>query len=363
MQNEKIGKFHAISLIVIATMNKIILSVKQYIISDCASASLINVIYISILALIVISLFCLLAKKFSGKNILDISYYLGGNFLKFIVGIVFIVYFILIAAILLRKLCNWLQIVYYPMTDILFLLTLFAITSILIVRFRSESNIKVSIAIFPLLVLIIILIFIGNLKNYNLTSIYPILGNGVNATFIHGAINIFTFSAISYLYFLPPMLKEPHKFSSVAITSVIISAILLFLTVANILLTFGYSLSSSELFPLYISVRYIEFGTFFQRLDAVFLFFCILNFICFFCLNATICIEILKQITNISDRHISIYPLTATIIGVAILVKTTSALHFLENTIAKWFFFIVGLGLTFVILISANIKYKIFRRS
>ena len=362
MENEKIGNIQAIALVVISTMCTVFMSVKQLIIADCASSSLINVVYVFAIALILTLVFCTLSKKFSGKSILDISYFLGGRVLEFIVGIIFIAYFVLTAAILLKKLCSCLQIVYYPMTNIKFILLPFAIATTIIVYFKRDSSFKASVIIFPLLILVICLIFIGNIKNFDINSIYPILGNGINSTFLYGATNLYVFNAISYLYFLPPKLREPKKFKFIAFISITISAILLFLIVANLLFTFGYNLSSTELFPLYLSVRYIEFGTFFQRLDAIFLSFCVLNFICFLCLNTTVCIGIFKQITHLSDKHLVIFPHVATLIGFSMLIKSIPKLLIWESSISKWFFFLITIGLTFIILVSARIKLKLSRR-
>ena len=68
--------------------------------------------------------------------------------------------------------------------------------------------------------------------------IFPILGEGLVQTFVTGLGNISAFGGIVFLYFMPPLLKEPNKFRKVAITSVVISAIYLILAVSIILFMF-----------------------------------------------------------------------------------------------------------------------------
>ena len=64
---------------------------------------------------------------------------------------------------------------------------------------------------------------------------------------------------------------------------------------------------TNELMPLYSAVRYIEFGTFFQRLDSIFLLIWILSFFCYLGIMFTICTNIFKKTTNLEriDNMIS----------------------------------------------------------
>lgn len=359
MENEKIGNLEAISFFVVLSINAILLSISQFLINQCGSSSLLNVLYVTFIGILVMFIFCLLLKKFEGQSLLNISQFLGGKVLKIIVGICFIAYFICRSCIFLRKISICLQIVYYPMTNIIFITSLFCIAAGVIVGLKNNSILKSCTLIFPILFLIIILIFIGNAKNFTFENIYPILGNGINETFFSGITNIFAFGGISYIFFLPPKLKHPEKFTKISILSMIFCGIFLIFTIANILFLFNIDVETNAIFPLYISVRYIEFGTFFQRLDSVFLLLCILTFICTLSLNVYIIIDIFKEISNISDSKPIIFPCLLTIFGFSIAITQNSALEFLENTISKVLFITLSLVVTFIILVSANIKKKI----
>ena len=66
----------------------------------------------------------------------------------------------------------------------------------------------------------IVLVFIGNSKNFHFENIYPILGNGINATFFSGFSNVFAFCGLAYLFFLPSKLRNPEKLTKISIISV-----------------------------------------------------------------------------------------------------------------------------------------------
>ena len=66
-----------------------------------------------------------LLKNFGSEDIIDISEYLGGQVFKSIVGVLFLFYFIFSSASLLREFCEGLHIVFFPMTNIVFIIISF----------------------------------------------------------------------------------------------------------------------------------------------------------------------------------------------------------------------------------------------
>lgn len=358
MENSKLENLEAIALIIIQSVNCMIFTTSQVLVNTCASSSLINVLFISFITLIITILFCLLSKQFLGKDLLNVSEFLGGKTLKTIIGLLFIAYLTFRASLLLKKICICLQIVYYPMTNMVFIISLFCITAGIVCMLKNNSVFKSAILIFPLLFITIILVFIGNSRNFNFDNIYPLLGNGIKTTFLTGISNIFAFGGFIYLYFVPSKLKNPEKMTKVSLISISMSAIFLLFSCSSIMFLFGDEFSNTELFPLYVSVRSIEFGTFFQRLDAVFLFLCIFGFICALSLNTYIVIDILKTVTCTQNNKPFIFAYLLTVFGISISFKLNSTLTFLEGNISKLLFVILALAVPFIILISANIKKK-----
>ena len=110
---QKIGKFEAISLIIMITINQIIFNLPNTIILNTGSSAWLNVIVISIIAILFSLLICKLFKKFPTQDIVDVSEYLGGKILKAIVGILYILFFIFIAGIFLRYLASSLKLIYF----------------------------------------------------------------------------------------------------------------------------------------------------------------------------------------------------------------------------------------------------------
>ena len=358
MNNTKLSNFEAIAIIVTITITHSILTLPKSIMAPVDSASLLNIVYVSILAVILSTVIYKFLNKFPGLDIIDISEILGGKFLKRVVGFVFLAYIIFITSVLLRTFSHCLKIVYYPMTDLIFIIAIFAVSIPISCTLNSETIFKANLIIIPIVLLSIVFLFIANTKYFNFQNIYPLFGNGLNATFGKGASNIFAFGGITILYLLPPILKDKEQFKKVSIVSIILSAIYFILAIATILFMFSSVSFTNELMPLYSAVRYIEFGTFFQRLDSVFLLTWILAFFCYLGITYRFCTSIYKKVTNIKSDKLISYPLTLLILALSLLPKDESITNFFEGTVYRYLFLILNIGLSLVILALAYLKKK-----
>lgn len=355
---QKIGKYEAIALIIMVVINQIFLNLSNNIISSTGSSSWINVIYITIIALLLGVLVCKLLKPFGSKDIIDISEFLGGKILKNIIGIVYFTFFVFTAGIYLGYLVNTFKIIYFNQTPIIFLLLCFLIPIVISARVGIKSISQINLFLLPIFIIIIVVIFISTASNFVPERIYPILGFGVDKTFITGLSNLFAFSSFSYLYFLMPMLKEPKEFKKIAIPSIIISGIYLLLSIISLLMLFPYIAFTDELLSVYLLARIIEFGSFFQRVDAIFVFTCILSTLSVLSFTTCIITNIFKKLTSIKYSKEVTYSIAAFIFSIAVIFKDISSLNFIQNVILKYTIIILVFIVSLIIMILANLKVK-----
>ena len=85
MDNTKIGNKEAIALLVTIAFNHMMLSITKSIINFTGSASLLNILYVAIITIIFTCIICYFLNKFPTFDLIDISKYLGGNILKYII--------------------------------------------------------------------------------------------------------------------------------------------------------------------------------------------------------------------------------------------------------------------------------------
>lgn len=354
----KIGMFEGISFIVLIMLNNIILSVPKEIIKSTASGAWLNILVLSILAIIFIVIICKLFKNFPYMDIIDISEFLGGKPLKFAVGIAFIVMFIIIMATFLRSFADILQIIFLNHSPIAFIIAFFLLGVIISNKLGLGTIAKVSsVAVILVIISFIILITALN-ESYNIYNLFPVFGYGPFATFLNGLTNIYAFSGLCILYFLKPFLSSEKQFNKIAITSVIISAVLLFLSILNQLLMFGVMFDSEVSMGMVLSSRILNFGNFFQRVDGLFTFFWIFSQLAYLSIATFLILYILKKITNTTSQNGMLYPIVMIIFAICILpknfVEASNTLIPFTNTFKTLVIFII----TPIILILANLKFK-----
>ena len=357
MTSSKFNVKEAISLVLVVAVAHSLLSLPKNLLEEQKSAVILNIIYVSILAILFSYLVYKLFKSFPGKDIIDISEFLGGKSLKNILGILFISYLAFSGSILLRNFCESIKIVYFPNTRVAFIIAMFIAAIIIVCSLDFKSNIKTTFIIMPIVLLSMVFLFICNLKNFSTDRMFPILGDGFTNTFITGIGNLYAFSGIVFLYFLPPLLKNPSKFKKISLISISISAVYIIMTVSIILFMFAYFVNIDEIMPLFSAARYIEFGSFFQRLESIFLLIWFIIFACYLSITMMYCTEIFKKITNLKDSKPIVPFFGLLFLAIALMPKNYASSSFLETTAYP----ILTIGITFILsgllLLLANIKF------
>ena len=244
------------------------------------------------------------------------------------------------------------------MTNTFFVILLFIIAIAITDKLEFTATLKTNLIIVPIALLSMIFLFGSNLKNFSFNRVFPIMGTGFVNTFILGIGNIYAFSGIAFLYFLPPLLKKPENFKKVSIGACILFAIYLILTVSIILFMFSYFINTDEILPLYVVARYIEIGTFFVFLESIFLLIWMIIFACYLSIVVRFCMLIFKKITNIKQIKALSYPFAILVLSIALIPNTYASAKQYEATVYPYI--ILGLDYIFCILllIFANLKRR-----
>ncbi len=357
MTDRKIGTIEAIALVLTVGINHIILNLPQDIINSTSSASILNVIFVSIIALGIVFLIAKLFEKFPGMDIFDIGKYLGGKWLQFLLQIAFFAYFIFTISILLRSFSEGLKIIFFPRTPVPIIMFLFLMAMIILNKLGKISIIRANLFFMPLVLFSILFIFIANVENFTVQRALPLLGNGVSSTFFSGLSNLFAFGGISYLYLIPPHLKDQKNYTKIALISIGISSFFLLISVATLLFTFPFVTTSEEIFPLYLAARFIEFGRFFQRLDAVFVLIWILSMIGYLSIAFSFASDIFQKMAKLQSPKWIFSLLALLVFGIALLPQNMEQVSFLEENVYSSIILVLVFEVCLSILVLSNIKY------
>lgn len=358
MDTTKMGLLEAIMFILIVITNKIILNLPKNIISSCANSAWINVIYISIIAILFTMLIVKLFKKFESYDIIDISNYLGGKPLKTFCGIGYLIIFIFVASLVLRDFSETLRIIYYSDSPLIYIMLFLMIGAVIGNKLGFRAIVKANLFIMPIVIFSILIILFSSFKNFEIQRLFPIFGNGIDETFFSGFSNVFSYSGITYLFLIMPYLKNSKQFKKISIISIIISSLYLFLSVFCLILVFSYITVTDESNSIYLLTRTLEFGRFFQRVDAIFILLFILSCLSYLTITLFLALDIFKKITSIKDSKAMSYCFSILILGLALIPNNISIVRIANYTVFKYSILYFIFGFSTLILILANNKKK-----
>lgn len=354
--NNKIGFMEALSILMIVVFAHLILLLPKIIIEDQGTGSIVNIIYVTLLALFVVFILNLLYKKFKGMDILDISGFLFGNKFKFVIGLIYIFHSIFVASLLLRNTAENLKTTYFQNTPTPYIVFFMLVGVAYLNRFSLKTIIKCNLIIIPLIAISFITLFVLSFDNFVFERVFPILGNGAENIFLKGSSNIFCFGNIFFLLLLMPYLKDFNQFKKLSYTSIILSGFFIFITILGILLVFPLNVASTSNIPLYMQTRTLTFGKLLQRLDALFILIWDLNILSYLSTVIGFVVSIFKKITNIQTGKTISYSFVAILLGASLIYKNIIETRLLDSDWYKNFTLILVFGMGFLILLLANIK-------
>jgi spore germination protein KB len=160
MNNQKLGTAEAIAFIVIIILNHIVSNLPQALLNQCGTSTVLNVLYITILVFVFLCIMLKLWTKFGNNDILDISEFLGGKIFKTIIGVLFIVYFVIVSSTLLRNFSEMLKLVYFENTPIFVIILFFLVAGIIANIFGFKTISKCNIMVLPIILLNLLIAFI-----------------------------------------------------------------------------------------------------------------------------------------------------------------------------------------------------------
>ena len=354
--NRKIGFAEALSVLLITILAHLILILPKIIIESQGTGSIINIIYVTLLSLILIFILNLLYKNFKGMDILDVSSFLFGNKFKFILGIIYIIYMIFISSLLLRNTAENLKTMYFQNTPTTYIVFFMLVGVAFVSKYNLRTIIKCNLIIVPLILASFILLFLLSSENFVFERVFPILGYGLKSTFLTGSINIFCFGNTFFLLFMMPLLKDYNQFKRLSYVSVILSGLCILITVLGILLVFPLNVASTANIPLYMQTRTVTLGKLLQRLDALFILIWDLNIISYLSIVTGFVISIFKKISNIQETSTISYTFVAILLGTSIFYENILQARKFNTELYKYLSLIIVFGFAFIILLFANIK-------
>lgn len=317
----KIGVQEAICLVTIAIVNKIFFTSPGYLTRAVGNTGWYMTLIAMCSALVFFTFIYLLLKRFPGKNIVEIYDAVLGRIGGFLFSFILMASFLLYCGVLIREFVDVTKVYVFPITPPSALIGALLIVATFSVFLGLEA-IGRTAKLFAYVALFgyILVVFLSS-EHFNVAFLFPILGYGLDRTVTTGLMRSSAYAEVLILAVFAGSLQGSRHIKKAGYISLLLSGFLLSLGILCFTLEFEYTSVQEITAPIYIVVRIIKYGPFFQRLDPLFLFIWIITTIILVSSLFYTTVSIYCKIFRLQDKRPVIIPVGVLIFSVAIFPK------------------------------------------
>lgn len=274
IERTKIGASEIKILVLIFIGNKVFLGLPRKFIEAGATAGWMIPLISGLISLVLWLLIAQLLQRFPGQSITRINEKVAGKVFGTIINLLLMLYIIFITGIALREFSEAVLITALPETPISMVALLFTVVIFIVSYIGLEPIIRSAYIAFPLIFFGTIGIFLAIFPIVEFSYLYPLLGSGLNNILAFASPYSSSFGEVIILAILVPYFSFDNKKIKQIGTRCIVS-VALFLSATTLIyqLILPYPGSIESFVPFFQIARSIDFGRFFQRLEAIFVLF------------------------------------------------------------------------------------------
>ncbi len=287
-----------------------------------------------------------------GRNIISLTEKHFGVFGKYLISIILIVYLALSSSYILNEFSHLAKLVAFPTAPLWFAAVFFVVAAFAGASAKEDGILRISKFIAPFLLTTILVLLISVLCQSDFLNLFPILGTGATNTIGKGLSGVTFYSDIVLVFLINPFSTSPKTTKNAIFTASTIAIIINILAILTFTAKIPYPLSQDGDFPMYLLLKEVYYGRFFQRIDAIFLLAS--SFCGMFSLSVNFCLiaKILAQSFDITHRQATLFPISATI-----FLLSMGYLPISQTTVSNSLF-----PMTFVILGIILLIYPLTRK-
>jgi len=297
-------------------------------------------------------------KAFKGKNILEITEFLGGNILKKIVGTIFCATLFMEVSTMLMRFAESTKIAILPVTPILIVEGFFLIGMIISAYIGIESISRMHLVFYPLIIVGLLIVILGVIPNYKFANIFPILGTGPKNIFIYSINELSIFSELLAFYVLWAFGEKNNTINKNIFKGILLSIVIFTVSTLSFVMIFPYPKSNLFYLPFFKMARIIEYGKFFQRIESIFVLFWIFSGLLYLSLMFFVVLNVFQKSFNLKYYQPLIFPFAILTLAVSIIPENLAEMNKVYRENILKYSWTVAIILPLLICILAYIKMK-----
>ncbi len=317
------------------------------------SAPPISALISGILAIAIIWFFSVYLLKNNGGNLLDTANACFGKLGRLIFTLLIVFYLAVSVIFSLENFSSLIRLIAFPASPLWFITAFLTFGAVLGALGSIGSVVRIHGVFVPIIVIILALLIASTICPDDTSHLFSLPENGLKPLARDGFKGIILYTDIILLLMLTPT-GESRIYITKAVNIGAISALVLnFLFVLAFTLKIPQSIAQSQQFPIYLLMKEVYFGRFFQRLDALVLLASALSSMLYISLSLNIISTALRQGLGLSPK-----PPVTILIGIFLTLVSLQNDLFRTNTLL-YLVYICGFGvMAFSLLASIFSKVR-----
>lgn len=166
---------------------------------------------------------------------------------------------------------------------------------------------KASALFVPVIFIISIILTIPAIIGGNKFNLFPILGSGLFAIAGSSFKVLSSLFELSILFFMPSFLENKNDFKKIAIKSIGYTFIIFTAITLSCLATLHLSLPEGFFSPIFLIMRQVKIGTYFQHPDSLFLIFYLISAFLYLSTMLFFSSKIMASSTRHNEKHLILF--------------------------------------------------------
>lgn len=316
MPNAKISALECIATLGCVAVIPSLLTGPTFTIQTFGTGSLAHIVYMSIVGALFFYLLFGLFFKFKDMDIIDISEYAGGKFLKYFTGIIAILYLLITIILALSEFTENIRNIIFENAPTEYFYLIFFVGIVISVLIGARGIFRASTILAPVIILGIIFIFVSLYRDIDVTNFLPIFGNDIKEFFIPGSFRLEMFESIFLILLMAPQIKNIKKATTGSFLLISGATLIIAILLFGI---FPYPSSLENYFPLFELNRLISFGRFIQRVESIYILIWLIAMYIYISLGTSYAVQTFSKLFNFKYTN-RIIPLFCILVVIRITV-------------------------------------------
>ncbi|ULL18787.1 spore gernimation protein [Paenibacillus sp. H1-7] len=263
-------------------------------------------------------LYIVLGKRSGGLTLVQFSEHVLGKWIGKAVSLVFILFFYLLASLMVGDLGYFLTSQILQETPIEVLQLLFILIVVVTVRSGFIVYTRAAVFFFPWMIALFLLLILPLIPKVNVKQFLPVLEFGVKPIARGG----FTFQGLQETVVLFMFYPYVHKLKghwNGFISGVLIGGAILLATTIGSIAVLGVSLTANQLFPAYTLAKTMSIGHFLERVEGIMILIWVLSIFFKIVLTFHAALSGLAQLANVKDEKPFVVPLALGLVVLSLM--------------------------------------------